>query len=96
MFVQDTQLCTNMCSGSPLAALHCICILCGCRNLAKYILTIMAHFDMPILEACSTPILYRVTDALFCPKWTNEPKLVLGMDLNENFALGSCGYVNEI
>ena len=59
MFVQDTQLCTNMCFGSPLAALHCIHLLCGCRNLAKYILPIMAHFDMPILEAlaCSTPVL---------------------------------------
>ena len=54
----------------------------------------MTHFDMPILEAAL--LFYRVTDALFCPKWTNEPKLVLGMDLNENFALGSCGYVNEI
>ena len=33
-------------------------------------------------------LFYSVTDVPVLPKWTNEPRLVLGIDLEENVALG--------
>ena len=51
-------------------------------HLGSYFLPIIiAHFDMPILKLAETVLLfYRVTDVQFLSKWTNEPRLLLGID----------------
>ena len=48
----------------------------------------------PELQNQHSLLFYRVTDVPFLPKWTNEPKLDLGIDLGENAALRRYGHGN--